>query len=646
MKLNIKGPKSGLILPLVLIFSGSVVAPTFAVSGPNTPKVPVFSSQALETPIELRAPQRNEVVAARSHLARNASAWGVNPEQFVVTQVIQGQSGMSTIRFIQKISDVEVVGSLLAITVSGTGALLSHTLEAASFSGVITPLLSPAQALEKTKAALAPGEITVNDIELVIADSQLVTEILQGQKLVWRSTTLINGNIISTATTYLDDASGTLISSLPLVRGITAEPLVCDLQSQLDNAARGVVDIGGSKFVNIGSGALMMPLCGLTDAVTQNEATGHARTHITKTWDFFSSLGIDINEEKFLGNVSPLYNGDTTPRISAFVNVCATGASLGNQCPFVNAFWVPWTSPDCASGACSGIFLGASLGNADDVISHELAHGVTFSLAFNAGLVDTSETAALSEAISDIFGEATDQLTTEPGELADPTWTLGEDAVVGGFRSMQSPSVARITKNWKPADSHENSGPVNRLAWLLASGGNSGKTKVKAVSKDPATALRMVSAMTLTATSHLTQSASYIDFGREFMNACAVNLANKTPGYSKKVCTNVSAAIKAQGFAKFSIQGITKVGTVAKNAETLISATAVSSTGSPFSGQQLVLQYKKGNSWKTIAKGNTDGNGNISFNVAWAKSVSYRITSKTNGGLFTANSKTAKVKVK
>ena len=646
MKRNINGSKSGLILTLVLIFSGSVVSPASAVSGPNTPKVPAFSSQALETPNELRSPQSDEIVAAKLHLARNASSWGVNPAQFVVTQVIQGQSGMSTVRFIQKISDVEVVGSLLAITVSGTGALLSYTLEASGFSGVIEPKLSSAQALEKTKAALEPGEITVNNLELVIADSQLVTEISKGQKLVWRSTTPINGNLISAATTYLDDATGTVISSLPLVRGITAEPLVCDLQNQLDNVARGVVDIGGSKFVNIGSGALVLPLCGVTDAVTQNEATGHARTHITKTWDFFSSLGLDLNEEKYLGNVSPLYNGDATPRMSAFVNVCATGASLGNQCPFVNAFWVPWTSPDCASGACSGIFLGASLGNADDVIAHELAHGVTFSLAFNAGLVDTSETAALSEAISDIFGESTDQLTTEPGELADPTWTLGEDAVAGGFRSMQSPSVARITKNWKPADSHENSGPVNRLAWLLANGGKSGKAKVDAVSKDPETAIRMVSAMTLTATGHLTQSASYIDFGREFINACSVNLANKTPGYSKKVCTNVSAAIKAQGFSKFAIKGITKVGTVSKNTETTVSATAVSGTGSPFSGQQLVLQYKKGNSWKTIAKGNTDGNGNISFNVAWAKSVSYRITSKTNGGLFAANSKTARVTVK
>lgn len=639
-------PKSGLILPLVLIFSGSVVAPTFAVSGPNTPKAPAFSSEALEIPTELPAPQRDEVVAARSRLARNASSWGVNPEQFALTRVIQGQSGMSTIRFIQKISDVEVIGSLLAITVSGTGALLSYTLESASISGVITAKLSRAQAMEKTKVALGPGEISVNDLELVIADSQLVTEIAKGQKLVWRSTTLINGNFMSASTTYLDDATGTLVSSLPLVRGITAEPLVCDLQSQVGDVARGVVDISGSKFVNIGNGNSTMPLCGVADAATQNEATVRAKTHINKTWDFFSSLGLDINQEKYLGNISSGYNGDTTPRISAFVNVCATSASLGNQCPFVNAFWVPWSSPDCASGACSGIFLGASLGNADDVIAHELAHGVSFALAFYAGLVDTSESAALSEAISDIFGEATDQLSTEPGELPDPTWALGEDAVAGGFRNMKNPSVARITKNWKPADSHENSGPVNRLAWLLANGGKSGKVKVKAVSKDPATALRMVSAMTLTATAHLTPSASYIDFGREFMNACSANLANKTSGYSKKVCTNVFAAVKAQGFTKFSIKGLTKVGTVPKNSVTTVSATAVSGTGSPFSGQQLVLQYKKGNSWKTIAKGNTDGNGNISFNVAWVKSVSYRIISKTNGGLFTANSEIAKVKVK
>ena len=96
-------------------------------------------------------------------------------------------------------------------------------------------------------------------------------------------------------------------------------------------------------------------------------------------------------------------------------------------------------------------------------------------------MADNSETAALSEAISDIFGESMDQLSVLPGEVADPSWTMGEDAQAGGFRNLQNPTVLKIDNNWVPGDSHDNSGPVNRLAYLLANGGKFGKVTIKAL---------------------------------------------------------------------------------------------------------------------------------------------------------------------
>jgi hypothetical protein len=641
-------PKAGIALATALVvLSSGFSSPANAVLGPNpSPSGPVGESAETQT--------------AEGLLKVHAAEWGIEASQFVPTRVIPGQAGMVTVRFGQRIDGIEVASSLVAITTSKSGELLSHSVTVSDYASSTQPRMTPAQANKRTQDLLgeAGNEVAIERTELVIADSALLNDVVDGQKLVWRSTTSLDGDATTIATTYLDDATGNLITSLPLVRGINTAPFVCDMQ--FADAAYAVPNVTGTpsgRAVDISAASLTLPLCGSATFGQGVPETVISSSNIVRTWDYFSNyLGIDINEEKYLGNISPAINGnDPAPRISAFVNVCAIGTAGTVQCPYGNAFWVPWASQDCASGACSGIFMGQNFDHADDVIAHELSHGVTYSLAFNAGLADNSETAALSEAISDIFGEAVDQLNVNPGESADPSWTLGEDVQGGGFRNMKSPNVAKIGKDWRPADSHENSGPVNKLAWLLANGGKVGKTKIKAIGTTPknglcttpaaCTAITNVTALTLAATSHISASASYIDFAREFLNACEANVANGTAGFNKKTCKNVGAALKAQGFTNFSVSGLTKLGKVAKNSDTSVSATLVSSTGSAFANQPAALQYKKGGKWKTIASGVTDAAGNISFTVKWSKSVSYRIASKTNGGIFEANSKAAKVKV-
>ena len=640
-------PKAGAALATVVaIISAGFAVPANAVLNPNPASPTSVGNSA-------------EVQAAQNLLNTNALEWGVDPTQFVPTKVIPGQAGMNTVRFGQRINGLEVASSLLAITTSKTGELLSHSLVTSNYAGSTQPRLTQQSAIDLTRGALSNDatEVAIERTELVIADSALLNDVVTGQHLVWRSTTSRNGDVTTMATTYLDDASGKLLASLPLVRGINPMPFVCDLQVvDPAYAVPNVTTTPTGRAVDIGAASLALPLCGSATSGQGVPETAVSSANIEKTWNYFSSfLGIDINEEKYLGNISQTINGDPAPRISAFVNVCAMGTARGVECPYGNAFWVPWASSDCASGACSGIFMGQNFDHADDVIAHELSHGVTYSLAFNAGLADNSETAALSEAISDILGEAVDQLNVNPGEAPDPNWALGEDVSAGGFRNMKSPNVSKIGKNWRPADSHENSGPVNRLAWLLANGGKVGKTKIKPIGSTPAsglcstaaecTAITNVSALTIAATSHLTASASYIDFAREFMTACESYVANGTAGFNKKTCKNVGAALKAQGFTKFGVSGLTKLGKVTKNSDTTVAATLISSTGSAFAGQTASLQYKKGGKWKTIASGVTDPAGNISFTVQWNKSVSYRIASKTNGGVFEAASKAAKVKV-
>jgi hypothetical protein len=577
---------------------------------------------------------------------------------------------MSTVRFTQSINGIEVENSLLALTVNKVGSLLSHTKSISDYSGQSQASISKTQATERLKFNLAQDlglttdQVVVSEINLIIVDSALVDEVPSGQYLAWRASTSVLNDVTSISMTYLSEDGNHVLSSLPFIRGINTEPFVCDLQ--VDVATPGYVlppgvtmDVNNNRYVNIAAGGQGMPLCGASTFGRSVPSTEVAAQGIRRTWDYFSSvLGQDINEERFLGNIAPTTNGDATPRISAFINVCATNGTTG-ACPYGNAFWVPWATPECNSGACSGIFLGQGFDKADDVIAHELAHGVTFALAFGSAMADNSETAALSEAISDIFGEAMDQLSVLPGEAADPAWTMGEDAQAGGYRDLRNPEVSRIDKKWAPGDSHDNSGPVNRLVFLLANGGKIGKVKVKALGSNansvtkndlceaPGECLGTIrmSQLVFAATSNLTATSNYFDFGKQMMIACSTFVNNGTPGFKKSTCRNIGAALKAQGFTKLRVSGTTKLGNVAKGADTIITANVSSTTGSPVVGQEMQLQVKRGSKWRTVATANSDGTGVVGFVAAWNNSATYRIITKTNGGVFATNGKAAKVKV-
>ena len=673
MRIFPSAKRSGLFLISFALFAGLIGAtPASAVPGPNsTPNFDsLFSSEAVSSPESLGRVERDAVKAAKAHIVSHANEWGIDPTQFQASEAIDGVAGMSTVRFTQFINGVEVANSLLAITVNKVGSLLSYTKSISDYSGSSQASISMTEAVDLLKPKLAQrlgtasDQVVVSEIKLVIVDGALVSEVPSGQYLAWRTATSVLNDATSISMTYLSEDGSKILSSLPFLRGISADPFVCDLQ--VDVATPGYVlppgvaiDASNNRYVNIASGGQGMPLCGVNTFGLNGINTEVGKQNIIRTWDYFSSvLGQDINEEKYLGNIAPTVNGDATPRISAFIDICATNGTTGS-CPYGNAFWVPWTSTECASGACSGIFLGKNFDHADDVIAHELAHGVTFSLAFSSAMADNSETAALSEAISDIFGEAMDQLSVLPGEAADPAWTMGEDAQAGGYRNLQDPAVSKIGKSWAPGDSHDNSGPVNRLAFVLANGGKIGKVKIKALGSNANSVTKndlceapgecvgtvRMSQLVFAATSNLTATSNYFDFGKQMMNACSAFVTNGTAGFKNATCKNVGAALKAQGFTTVKVSGMTKLGNVTKNTDTIITANVSGSTGSPVVGQEMQLQIKRGSKWKTVATANSDGTGVVGFIAAWNNSATYRIITKTNGGVFATNGKSAKVKV-
>jgi hypothetical protein len=363
----------------------------------------LFSSGVVSSPESLGRVERDAVKAAKAHLVSHAKEWDIDPTQFQASEAINGVAGMSTVRFTQSIYGVEVANSLLAVTVDKNGSLLSFNKLLSNYYGQSESVVSQSAATEIIKSKLSSdievgsSQVIVSEPELVILDSALVDNIPSGKYLAWRANTSIANNATSISLTYLSQDGEKILSSLPYVRGITADPFVCDLQ--IDVATPGYVlptgvtsDSSDNRYVNISSTGQGMPLCGVNTFGLGAPATEVGKSNIVRTWDYFNTvLGQDINEEKYLGNIAPNVNGDSIPRISAFVDICViNGTTRG--CPYGNAFWVPWISSECGSGACSGIFLGKDFDHADDVIAHELAHGVTFSLAFDSAMVDSSET--------------------------------------------------------------------------------------------------------------------------------------------------------------------------------------------------------------------------------------------------------------
>ena len=174
------------------------------------------------------------------------------------------------------------------------------------------------------------------------------------------------------------------------------------------------------------------------------------------------ALGMDTflyNQDKRDG-----INGDGMTIVST-VNFC----DPAYPCPFANAFW---------SG--SQMVYGAGYPLADDVVGHELAHGVT---QYESGLFYYYQSGAIDESFSDIWGELYDQSNGQGNDAPSVKWLMGEDAPGGAIRSMSNPSAAPYLDpdainsalyytGWQDNGGvHTNSGVNNKAAYLMVEGG-------------------------------------------------------------------------------------------------------------------------------------------------------------------------------
>ena len=661
----------------------------FVASGQGPVSASGFSAITLNTDdavnrksVSLTSPERNgsastdPVAIAEWFLGKHATELSIDPTQVQLDRVLPGASGLQTIRFTQTLSDIPVPGSLITFTLTKDLALVEYNTVTIDVRDRYNFLhhLSDSAATALTKNAIAnkdnvsPSDVSVAQLLPVVVFSSLVPGITEGHYLAWQSWTASAG-AGSTAVTYLDDASGNLLGTFPIARKITNSPNVCDLQQALASDYQGqnrllgstLVYKSGSKFYLDSTGEVY-PICGKSYTGRNVASTQVAQDNIDATWSYFKNvLNLDINEEAWLGNISQSVDGDSKPRISAFTNICVKDQGA---CPkFQNAFWVPWNSTSCRSGACSAIFMGSDFDQALDVIAHELTHGVTFATSFSGSLYEKSEAGALSESLSDIFGEAAERLT--PTSPADPNWDIGEmvNPDTQPFRSMKSPDVPAITSNWKSDDSHTNNGPGNRFAWLVANGGTFGSTVIEPIGGIPAdgscptivdcAGITRLSVLVYSALPKLTSSSSYFDFGKAIMNSCKTLLTAGEDGFSDNTCLNVARALRLTGISKIRVSNLTTVSAVSKSTRMAVKGNVTSLTGADVYKQPMQLeQLVKGKWVKVLAadaackKYCTDVNNRVTFYVKWSKSATYRISTKTDFNAVIGFSPLARVRVR
>ena len=143
---------------------------------------------------------------------------------------------------------------------------------------------------------------------------------------------------------------------------------------------------------------------------------------------------------------------------------------------FANAFW---------NG--SQMVYGDAFGfaQADDVVAHELTHGVT---NFESNLFYYYQSGSINESLSDVWGEFVDQNNGAGTDTAGVRWQMGEDVTgLGAIRNMQNPPLFndpdRMTSPNYVCDQtelstgdgdnggvHSNSGVNNKAAYLMTDG--------------------------------------------------------------------------------------------------------------------------------------------------------------------------------
>jgi hypothetical protein len=207
-----------------------------------------------------------------------------------------------------------------------------------------------------------------------------------------------------------------------------------------------------------------------------------------------------------------------------------------------NAFW-------------DGTFMvfGDGYASADDVVAHELTHGV---IDHTSQLFYLHQSGAINESLADVIGEIVDHRNNPAGGEDNSAWLLGEDAPGGALRSMKDPTLfgqpdsmtsplyASGSIDDDSGQVHTNDGVGNKAAYLISQGGTfHGLTTSGIDGTDP----RLTKTATLytEVIKRLTSGSEYADLARVLTTTCDELAATGRAGFTGTDCVSVRRAVTA-----------------------------------------------------------------------------------------------------
>ncbi len=358
--------------------------------------------------------------------------------------------GGSWHRYQQLFNGIPVLAGEIAVNLDASFRLLSMSGEISTDTTPLTkPRITPGDARKIAKEAVAKWtdfskqDVKVTTPKLWIVDPRLVVGLNQPAKLTWRLEVKEKSAIsLLHIEMFIDARSGGILLHLNKIEsakdretytagGANVLPgtLVCD-EADPDVGCSGGSDIDADK----------------------------AHEYAGDTYDFyFTEHGRDSLDDAGMTLISTVDHG-------------------GIFCPN-NAFWTGTQMVYCDGFA-----------QADDVVGHELTHGMTDS---TSNLFYYYQSGAISESLSDMWGEFVDQTNSSGSDGAGDKWELGEDLPIGAIRDMANPPAygdpdkMSSGNYWTSASDnggvHANSGVNNKAAYLMTDGGTFNSKTVSAL---------------------------------------------------------------------------------------------------------------------------------------------------------------------
>lgn len=403
------------------------------------------------------SPSTGVSAAAAAHLARYGAAFGAKRPGTTLTR----SSDMATstgdvVRYQQRVGGVPVMGGELVMSLRADRELdsvLAKTSRATRVPnarvGESVAAASAQQSFQRVAGSGDAAQVSekgrwVIDPVLIGASASLPV------RTAWRFELTRGAHERRLVT--VDDQTGLVLMNNDLI-GHAKRRIVCDNNQVLQNpnvTQAACVNASANKVRGEGD-----PPTALAEANIAYDLGG-------ATHDGFVAFGIPDLTELIGRDI-----GGGVKALSQTVRWCYSGQS----CPYANAFW---------NG--SGMYYGTGYAVADDVVGHEMGHGVT---ERTSGLVYWGQSGAINESLSDIFGEIIDHRNVGPGDT--PTnFQLGEDLPIGAIRDVANPPAfndpdrtgsplyrKEVCNACYPDNDgvHSNSGVSNKAFYLASQGG-------------------------------------------------------------------------------------------------------------------------------------------------------------------------------